>query len=125
MNELQAIQAMMDKAKEKTMSKPSATTLNKALSGEKKSAEKKSAEKNFPWDGPDTQWIKKNSRADFGVFRTEYKGSNLLTIREFSVGLDRDSGEVTRYATKKGITISEERAGELLSALGAIINKEI
>lgn len=99
--------------------KPSATTLNKALSGEKKSAEKK-----FPWDAPETQWIKKNSRADFGVFRTEYKGSNLLTIREFSVGLDRDSGEVTRYATKKGITISEERAGDLLKALGVVLNTE-
>ncbi len=116
MNEAEAIQAMLTKAKEKTMSKPSATTLNKALKTDK--VDKTPA---FPWETEDAVFIRKNTRADFGVFRSEYKGSKLLTIREFSVGVDRDSGEVTRYATKKGITIAEEKVGDLLEALKGFV----
>ena len=122
MNEMQAIQAMMDKAattKEKTMSKPSAKALNKAVVQAKAKEEPKTPA--FPWEAPDAVFVRKNSRADFGVFRSEYKGSKLLTIREFSVGVDRDTGEVTRYATKKGVTISEEKVGDLLTALKTFV----
>ena len=122
MNEMEAIQAMMDKAsttKEKTMSKPSAKALNKAVVQAKAKEEPKTPA--FPWEAPDAVFVRKNSRADFGVFRSEYKGSKLLTIREFSVGVDRDTGEVTRYATKKGVTISEEKVGDLLTALKTFV----
>lgn len=121
MNEMEAIQAMMDKAattKEKTMNKPSAKALNKAL---KKEASQEPKAPAFPWEAPDAVFVRKNSRADFGVFRSEYKGSKLLTIREFSVGVDRDTGEVTRWATKKGVTISEEKVGDLLTALKTFV----
>lgn len=122
MNEMEAIQAMMDKAsttKEKTMSKPSAKALNKAVVQAKAKEENETPA--FPWEAPDAVFVRKNSRADFGLFRSEYKGSKLLTIREFSVGVDRDTGEVTRYATKKGVTISEEKVGDLLTALKTFV----
>ena len=123
MNEMQAIQAMMDKAattKEKSMSKPSAKALNKAVT-QAKAKEKPAETPAFPWEAPGAVFVRKNSRADFGVFRSEYKGSKLLTIREFSVGVDRDTGEVTRWATKKGVTISEEKVGDLLTALKTFV----
>ena len=77
----------------------------------------------FPWDADDAVFIRKNGRADFGVFRSEYKGSRLISIREFSVGVDRDTGEVSRWATKKGVTISEEKAPDLLQALKSLVGE--
>jgi len=103
-----------DKPVTKTKAEPKTKTKAKVAKAEPKAA--------FPWDEPGSIFIQKNSRADLGIFRSEYKGVDLLNIREFSVGYDRKTKTETRYPTKKGFSIAIKSAGELVEALTAILD---
>jgi hypothetical protein len=112
------VAAMLDQAAAKTKEdKP--VTETKTEPKAKTEPEPKAA---FPWDEPGSIFIQKNSRADLGIFRSEYKGVDLLNIREFSVGYDRKTKTETRYPTKKGFSIAIKSAGELVEALTAILD---